>query len=76
MIGRPVADAGVAALPVVEDLDVLEERGLRCLTGPEPGAVDQLGLQRAEEVFTGALSRRFPLPLIDALMPCTARSFL
>ncbi len=51
----------MAAEPIVEDGDALEQRGLRLLARPEPGAADQLVLQRAEEalhwgIITGNLT--------------------
>src|SRR3954451_17850748 len=54
-LGRgAVAQGRVQALPVVEDLDVLEHRRLRLRTGAEADAVDVLLLERGEE----ALHRR------------------
>ena len=46
-----VADAGVAALAVVEDLNVLEELRPGLLPGLEPRAMDHFGLEGAEEAF-------------------------
>ena len=59
----------MAALPVVEDLDVFEERGLRPAPGSEPRAMHEFGLESAEKLSIGALSRQFPFLLIDALIP-------
>src|SRR3954469_21920505 len=49
-LGRSaVAQGRVQALPVVEDLDVLEHRRLRLRTGAEADVVDVLLLERGEE---------------------------
>src|SRR5438046_1365482 len=49
-LGRgTVAQGRVQALPVVEDLDVLEHRRPGLGTGAEPGVVDVLLLERGEE---------------------------
>ena len=39
------------SLPIVEDLDVLEERGARRRARRPRGVVDELDLERAEETF-------------------------
>ena len=46
-----VADAGVAALAVVEDLNVLEESRPCLLACLEPRPVNHFGLEGAEEAF-------------------------
>jgi hypothetical protein len=45
LLRRLVADTGMTALAVVEDLDVFEDRGLGLGVGSEPLAVDQLLFQ-------------------------------
>ena len=51
LLGTEVAEAAVAADAVVEDLDVLEDRGPRFGRARPVGAVDQLGLQGGEEAL-------------------------
>ena len=49
-LGRgAVAQAGVQAHLVIEDLQVLEDRRLRLGAAAEPDEVDVLGLERDEE---------------------------
>ncbi len=57
-LGRgAVAQGRVQALPVVEDLDVLEHGRPRLLAGAEAGSVDVLLLQRGEEALHRARCR-------------------
>ena len=51
---RSIADPGMTPAPVVEDLDVLEQRRLGLAPGAEVGLMNQLGLERAKSM--GALS--------------------
>src|SRR4051794_6207035 len=65
-----VAQSRVRALPVVEDLDVLEHRRLRLRTGAEADVVDVLLLQRGEEAVHGRVVEAVPLAahrLLDAV---------
>jgi hypothetical protein len=48
---REVAEGGMAALAVVEDLDVLEDSGPGLLPGGPVLAVEQLGLEGGEEAL-------------------------
>src|SRR3954451_25342807 len=59
-LGRgAVAQGRVQALPVVEDLDILEHRRLRLRTGAEADVVDVLLLERGEEALRrGSVSVR------------------
>src|SRR4051794_40310205 len=49
--GREVAEGGMAALAIVEGLDVLEDRGPGLLPGGPALAVEQLGLEGGEEAL-------------------------
>ena len=49
--GCPVTDRRMPPAPVVEDFDVFEQRRPGLPPRPEPGPVNQLGLERAEERF-------------------------
>src|SRR5688500_8209655 len=49
---REVAEGGMAALAVVEDLDVLEDSGSGLLPGGPGLAVQQLGLEGGEEALS------------------------
>ena len=51
----------MAALPVVEDLDVFEERGLRPAPGSEPRAMHEFGLESAEEALHRGVVQAVPL---------------
>src|SRR5512144_1153350 len=51
----------MAALPVVEDLDVFEERGLRPAPGSEPRAMHEFGLESAEEALHWGVVQAVPL---------------
>ena len=59
----------MAALSVVEELDVFEERGLRPAPGSEPRAMHEFGLESAEEALHRGVVQEFPFLLIDALIP-------
>ena len=60
---REVAEGGMAALAVVEDLDVLEDGGPGLLPGGPGLAVQQLGLEGGEEALGDG---------VDAPMVCQA----
>src|SRR5688500_13056562 len=49
---REVAEGGMAALAVVEDLDVLEDSGSGLLPGGPGLAVQQLGVEGGEEALS------------------------
>src|SRR5918997_256153 len=48
---REVAEGGMAALAVVEGLDVVEDGGPGLLAGPPGLSVEQLGLEGGEEAL-------------------------
>jgi len=65
--GAEHAEGGVASLPVVEDLQVLEDRISEFESGAPPPAVEQFGLhprRRASELIPTNTDR---CPLIDGL---------
>src|SRR5512147_2730747 len=64
-----VSHARMAALPVVEDLDVFEERGLRPRRVRNRVRCTSSVLRAPKKLSIGALSRQFPFLLIDALLP-------
>ena len=51
IVGRAIADARVAARPVVERGDVIENDESRFLAGPVLVVVDELGLEGIEEAL-------------------------
>src|SRR5512144_306871 len=51
----------MAALPVVEDLDVFEERGLRLAPGSKARAMHEFGLESAEEALHRGVVQAVPL---------------
>jgi hypothetical protein len=60
----------MAALPVVEDLDVFEERGLRLAPRSKPRAMHEFGLESAEEALHWGVVQAVPFfLLIEAVMP-------
>ncbi len=58
---RAVADARMAPLAVVEDLDVLEECGFGLAPCGESGSMHELGFERTEEAFHGSVVEAIPL---------------
>src|SRR5512144_3238212 len=56
-----VSHARMAALPVVEDLDVFEERGLRLALGSKARAMHEFGLESAEEALHRGVVQAVPL---------------
>src|SRR5205085_11768447 len=55
-LGRgSVAQGRVQALPIIEDLDVLEHRGPRLCPGAELGLMNALRLERGEEALHGRI---------------------
>lgn len=55
------AQGGVPALSVVEDFQVLKERGGQLQPGPPPSAVEQFDLDRAQKDSILALSTQSPM---------------
>ena len=69
---RFVADAQVASLAIVEDLDGLEERGSGLAPGGEPGSVHEFGFERAEEALHRCVVQAISLTAhgsLDAVEP-------
>jgi hypothetical protein len=58
---RSVADARVAPLAAVEDLDIFEERGSGLAPCGESGSVHELGFERAEEALHRGIVEAIPL---------------
>jgi len=60
-LGRcEVAKGGMAALAIVEDLDVLEDGGSRVLAGGPGLAMEQLGLEGGEEALGDGVVPQVP----------------
>ncbi|MDO9556042.1 MAG: hypothetical protein Q7J82_00450 [Coriobacteriia bacterium] len=55
MSGPLVAEGGVTTAPVVEALDVVEDRGPRLRVVREPAALGQLGLDDGHEALGGGV---------------------
>jgi hypothetical protein len=66
---REHVERGVAALAVVERLDVLEHGGLELEPGGPVAAVDELLLERGEEALGDALSYASPSEPIEIAIP-------
>src|SRR5215211_6604885 len=60
--GSAIAQGRVQALPVVEDLDVIEHGRLGFLTRAEAGVVDLFRLERGEEALHGGVVEAIPPP--------------
>lgn len=71
---RAVAQGGVAATAVVEDLEVLEQIDLRIGPRRAGPCVHPLVLQAVEEISIEAPSQQSPLRLIEAIMPYSVSS--
>ncbi len=65
---RAVAQRGVAAPPVIERCDVLEQVGFGLCTRRVAGAVDPFVLQAVEEALRGRVVPAIALRLIEAVM--------
>ena len=62
-------ERAVAALAVVEDLDVVEDLGAQLVLGRPRAAVDESFLIVAKKLSATALSKQSPLLAIDCAMP-------